>query len=272
MGWHNDSNGDLEQFSIDYRPSVISRLKYKISSLKNKIKDTAAVLSGKRFANDKNYEGAPRVSQEEVETFAEKWVIKECIPACSILWDKNIYTFMCSDYANNNAWIELAIDTLSSENIAILEEIKKEYKTYQYHYGCINIEVNGMGRNAMEELIKIANRFVMQDVPKTEATISLEGLLIECGCSSIVRNPKYESFEKELEKMMSSGWGAPMEEEYIRVFDKSKIVKPVNEYIAEYGAVLDEDGTIYRSKFHYDKHLKYLKSLDVDNGDSGFKM
>lgn len=272
MGWHNERKGDLEHYCIGRRPSVISRLKYKFGSFKEKIKDTAAVLSGKRFANNKNYEGAPRVSQEEVETFPEKWIIKECIPACRILWDKNIYTFMCSDYVNSDAWIELAIDSLSPENLAVLEEIKQEYNTYQYHYGCINIEVNGMGRKAMEELIKIANRFAMQDVPKAEATISLEGLLMSCGCCNIVRNPKYESFEKELEKSLTMGWGAPMEEEYIKVFDKSKVVKPYEEYIAEYGAVLDEDGTIYRSKFHYDKHLNYLKYLEVNNGDNGIKI
>ena len=263
---------DEPEYCLGGRRSFISRLWYKTKNLGRKLKDTAAVVSGKRFANNKKYEGASRVSQESVETNPERWIIKECIPACKILWDKNIYTFMCSDYGNSHAWIELDLDNLSSENLEILEEVKKDYNCYSYHYGCINIEVDGMGKSAMEELVKVASRFVMQDVPKKEATISLKSLLIKSGCYKKIKNPKYTSFEEEIAKMMSKGWGASMEEEYIYEYDESKLTKPVEEYISEYGGYVDETGTIYRSRFHYDKHLNYLRALDKDNGDSGIRM
>lgn len=263
-------SGNLDDFA-PVKESIFTRSKIFMAKIFGRMKETSALIRGERLVSDSKYVGAPRVSQETVESCPEKWVIKECIPACKILWSKNIYTFMCSDSADENAWIEIDLENLSAENLAILEDIKKEYNCYSYHYGCINIPVVGMGRKARNKLIEVANRFVMQDVPKKEATITLERLLIESGCSKIIRNPKFTSFEEELSKSMSLGWGAPMEEEYIAVLDKDKITKSAEDYILEYGAVIDTDGTIYSSRYHYNKHLNYIRSLETSFDDGGFK-
>lgn len=263
---------DEPEYCIGGRRSFVSRLWYKTKNLGRKLKDTAAVVSGKRFPKDKRFISEINVYQDVVELDPERYIIKECIPACKILWDKNIYTFMCSDYENESAWIEIDLDNLSEDNLSILEDIKEKHDTFSYHSGCINLAANGFGKKAMEELVTIANKFVMQDVPKKSATISLEKLLFDCGCYKRYKNPNYVPFEEQIMNSESYDWSKPFEEEFICEFDPSQITKPIDEYVADYGAVYGEDGLIYRNEFHYNKHLNYLRYLDKDNGDSGFKI
>ena len=167
------------------KPNFVERLKMQVSilykSMSRKLKDTAAVVSGKKLADNKQYEGAPRVSQEMVEEEPRRWIIEECVPACEILWNKNIYTFMCSDSIDRDAWIELELSCLSDENKAVLETIREEYPCFQYHTGCLNIMVPGMGKKAQQELINIANRFVIQDVPSEYATFNMDDIHMICG-------------------------------------------------------------------------------------------
>lgn len=252
--------------------NVVVRENFSIlfKSLKEKMKYVGAVISGKRLADNKEYEGAPKVSQQIVEENPRRWIIEECIPACQILWSKNIYTFMCSDQLDANAWIELIIDNLSSENLEILEQIKREYDCYQYHKGCINISVKGMGKSAQNELLNIANRFLMQDVPCSEAILSEEELLIKCGCTKSVLNPNYIPFEEQLRNMNLGNWNdIDIQDEYLIVLDRVKVNKTLLEYANQVGAVIDFDtGVIYSSEFHYEKHLNYinyLKSLSKRN-------
>lgn len=257
----------LDELILRQETSKIKRVKKSISLLfyryKTKLVNTFAVISGKRFSANKRYKGASHVTQDMVEIEPEKWIIKECIPACKILWSKNIFTFMCSDYVDYDAWIELDLDVLSNENLEILEQIKLEYECFSYHQGCINIKVTGMGKKAQSELIKIANRFKMQDVPHKYAVISLEELLMSCGCFSLIKNPDYVSVEEQMAKMDFENWrNVEFSEPTIRVFDSLKVVKPVEEYIADYGAVVSEDGTIYVDQFYYDKHLNYVFYLN----------
>ncbi len=262
------SDYDFNQFMLNIpKSSRLDTFKYNVSLLYKKfiykIKDTAAVLKGIKLADNIEYVGASRVSQEEVEMNPRKWIIEECILACQILWKKNIYTFMCSDGLDQNAWIELELDCLSEENLAILEEIKSEYPCYKYHEGCINIPVKGKGMDAQRELVKIASRFVMQDVPSKYAIISREDLLIEMGCYREIPNPDYLPFEELLSNISFDNWHVPILPETLLILDESKIEKPVTTYINEYGAIVDyRDGTIYRSLYHYDKHVNYLKYLD----------
>ena len=258
----------LDKQNISLGKRIMYETKAKMSRAKHVLKDFFDVLTGVHLKDNPMYEGAPRVSQEEVEKTPYKWIIPECIPACVLLWGKNIYTFMCSDRLDKNAWIEFRIDDLSDENKQILEEIKKKYRTYSYHEGCINIEVDGMGMNALNELVGMTYYFKMQDVVSKEAIITEEDLLIESGCYNLVRNPKYISLEDQLKdcKDMLSLYSLLIEDEYIKVLAPEKITKSIDEYIEEYGAVRDpETNIIYRSNFHYNKHLRYLESLNKDS-------
>lgn len=249
----------------------IDAAKLKVSLFYNYLKDrieyTAAVVSGVHLADNRIYEGAPRVSQQDVEESPRRWIIEECVPACEILWSKNIYTFMCSDRLDKNAWIELKLSNLSSENLDILRELCNEYHCYQYHEGCLNISVDGMGKKAQKELINIANRFVMQDVPVGEATYSIEDVYKKCGCVKTIPNPNYVSLEEQLSDLSLSNWGKCLEDPVIEVFDPSKVNKSFEEYIDDCGAVIDPTtGIIYRSVFHYCKHLRYINSLENKKG------
>ena len=267
----------LLQIQYGENPTRFQKAKYQISLLKKhfltKLQDTMAVISGKRLKDSKNYEGAPRVDEETVETNPERWIIPECIPACKILWSKNIYTFMCSDRVDQNAWIEIKLENLSEENLKILEELKQEYTCYSYHTGCINISVTGMGKKAMLELIKIANRFSFQDVPEKEACYKIEDALIVAGCKKKVPNPNYiteeEYFKLHLEikeweryRVLADNWFNFTEQE-IEVIDKTKIKQPLEENFTNTEMILDiESERVYRSNFHYQKHLNYLKYLE----------
>lgn len=263
---------NLDEMLLDERlgrkATILDKAKLKVSilyrRLSSKLKDTAAVISGKKLANNKQYEGAPRVSQEMVEVEPRRWIIEECVPACQILWSKNIYTFMCSDSIDKDAWIELEIDCLSDENKEILEQIKEEYSCYHYHEGCINIPVEGMGLSAQSELISIADRFVMQDVPSKYATVDMEYIYMSNGCYKIVDNPNYVPLEQQLANITFENWGLDIQEEKIRVFDPTLVTKSDDEYIDDFGAIKDSDsGIIYRSKFHYLKHLNFINSKNV---------
>lgn len=247
------------------KPNVFEKFKLNVSifykSMARRLMDTAAVISGKKLADNREYEGAPRVSQQMVEEEPRRWIIEECVPACQILWDENIYTFMCSDGVDFDAWIELELECLSPENRAILEEIRQEYVCYQYHEGCLNISVSGKGKKAQEELIKIANRFKMQDVPSKYATFSMERVYMINGCSKEIDNPNYVPLHEQLANMTFENWGFDIQEPTILVLDPTKIVKSDEEYISDIGAILDGD-TIYVDEFHYNKHLKYVESLN----------
>lgn len=247
------------------KANIVEKMKLRVSllykSMARKLKDTAAVVSGKKLADNKQYEGASRVTQEMVESEPRRWIIEECVPACQILWDKNIYTFMCSDGLDRDAWIELELECLSLENRRILEQISEEYVCYPYHEGCLNISVLGKGRKAQDELIKIANRFKMQDVPAKYATFTMERVYMINGCSKEVENPNYVPIEEQLANMTFENWGLDIQEPTIWVLDPSKIVKSDEEYISDIGAIKDGD-TIYTNDFHYNKHLRYVESLN----------
>lgn len=273
----SDLDGEDLLFFIEHgrKPNLVDKAWNKISILfrkmSSKLKETAAVVSGRKLADNKAYEGASRVSQEAVETEPRRWVIEECVPACQVLWDKNIYTFMCSDGLDDDAWICVEADCLSPENIDILKDITGvDYSLDKTSRG--SLIASGKGINAQEELLRMAEQFVMQDVPDKYALLGREDLLKRCGCFVQVPNPDYVSIEN---LSLTSTDLDEMEEyhrrlytpEFIKQLDESKVTKSLEEYAREVGAVIDpETGLIYESQFHYDKHLRYVESLGAKKG------
>lgn len=223
---------------------------------------------------NEEYEGCTHATQEDVEKEPRKYIIEECVEACEILWSKNIFTYMCSEFCDNNAWIELIEDDLSVENLEIINNLKNPYKIYKgYHNGSVMVIVPTLGLDAKELLIRFADMLKMQDVPKREATITRINALIQSGYGMEIKNPAYVPYEKfeerikslnpiqrynELEKYLHS-----VEcEEYISDVDETKIDRPVEEILKENGYIISEDNhKIYKNAFYYKKHLKYLKSL-----------
>lgn len=195
---------------------------------------------------------------EVVENDPEVFIIPECIDACKILWGKNIFTFMCSDYLNEDeTWIEIIEDDLSDENKEIINQIDDvDIKKFRYHKGCINIGFPYHGEKARQKLIQMAGQLKMQDVP-SRSTINTERALIESGYNKRVTNPNYDS-ERAMNDIFYD------EYPFIIVFDPSKIDKPVEQILKENGYIkIQSEGKIYRSEYHYKKHLRYLEYLKV---------
>lgn len=218
------------------------------------------------------YKGCSRTSQEDVENNPEKYVIEECLNACKILWGKNIYTFMCSEYADTQStWIEMLLDNLSDENKEIIKNLDEEkyIKHYGYHHGSVLVGVRKIGYQAKEEITNLAGMFKLQDVPENEACISLENALISLGYFKEIPNPDYV----DISEVSISSWedlqklyDHKCHEKTLRVYDATKITKPIPEILAESEYILDEESEkIYRSLFHLKKHQEYKRKSEIIN-------
>ena len=217
---------------------------------------------------------------EDVEANPERFIMTECLPACRILWDKNIYTFMVSDAQNEEAWIELFADGLSDDNKEYLVNLEeKGVHIFSYHQGTISFGVGCFGEKAQQKLIEIANGFEMQDVCKSLAYVDVETALYNVGCTKRTKNPNYvrmeEPKEGDLRGMLDYyDWlanGGP-DLEYIEIFDSSKVKEPLEENFkgTDYVYVPEED-RVYLNSYHYRKHKKYLEYLQNMENNQGLK-
>ncbi len=241
-------------------------------------------LASKGFLpKNEEYNEEPSVTQEEVESNPKQYIIEECLPACQELWRKNIYTFMVSDHLNEGqCWIEIKISNLSEENLEILNQLNGEdLIIFSYHEGSINFGVKCVGLEGQQKLLALAKQFKMQDVPCYEAYLEEEEFLMNCcDCYEEYDNPNYyympSPWEVNVDKEnMSSYWKKYNEwesSEYskpkLRRFDASKVTKPTSEYAKEKGMIF-EDGRVYRSMFHYQKHLNYINYLYENEDEKG---
>ena len=218
-------------------------------------------------------------SVEAVEKNPRTFIIEECVPACKELWEKNIYTFMVSNHLNEGVcWIEVILDNLSDENKRIFAQLEGEdIIKFSYHEGSVNFGVKCVGAQAQARLLELAQKFQMQDVPYGEAYITLPEYLISCGCYDEVENPNYVP--------MTEPWNMdlPMDQiaDYVikydewkdsdkskkthKVFNQTKMAKPLEEYFDGTGVVYDGD-RVYLSDYHYKKHMNYVNSLEKTQG------
>lgn len=217
---------------------------------------------------------------EEVENNPKKFIIEECIPACKELWEKNIYTYMVSDYVNENqCWIEIDVNNLSEENLNVYRELGgDDVIKFSYHAGFLNFGVKGVGKKAQQRLLELASKFQMQDVPYGYAYITLEEFLIEKGCYKVIKNPNYVKMEKpnylkadsyediEYQDEYEEWLASDKSEEFLKVFDKSKMTKSLEEYLKESNAIY-EDNRIYLSEYHYNKHKNYVNYINTINSE-----
>lgn len=221
---------------------------------------------------DSKYSPVMTASLEWVEQEPERFIIKECLDACKILWSKNIYTYMVSDELNESSWIEINENALSEENKDIYINLDcEDIIKFSYHKGCINFGVKHHGLEAKQKLVILANQFKMQDVVNGLAYISEEQFLEKyCGCSKEIENIEYEYMEyptditnyEEYDKYCE--WEDSIRsEKFISVYDASKVLKTINEYAEEHNMIV-EDGRVYLSEFHYNKHLNYVNSLEYN--------
>ncbi len=222
-----------------------------------------------------NYERGIYKYQEALEKEPEKYIIPECLPACLELWKKNIYTFMTSDYSDkDNIWIEVNANALSEDNKAIFLALEnKGVKLSSKTRNIVRFTVDGVGLKAQEELLSYAKEFKMQDVSPLYAYTTKEEFLINyCSCYQEIDNPNYEvkippldltiSNERWLNQMDEySDWlSSTSSKRKIKVLDKTKMTKSLEEYVKDHNMVL-ADNRVYFSPFHYEKHKNYEREL-----------
>lgn len=245
--------------------------------IKKKVNDDV-VSKGYLPIND-GYNSSLECSMEDVESNPHVFIMEECLPACKELWSKNIYTFMVSDYNNDGkCWIEMKLDCLSDENVEIFNNLcGEDVFKFSYHKGCVNFGVNCVGKTAQMKLLELAKQFKMQDVPAEDSFMSLEAYLVKCECYDEVENPNYYYMEDPLiSGLFNSIDDLEKYEEYLKSdnskktlkkYNPAKVTKPLNEYFEGTSYILDE-GRVYYSDYHYQKHLKYVDYLNKQQGKS----
>lgn len=225
------------------------------------------------------YIGASFVEMEILEREPRRFIIEECLEACQILWDKNIYTYMYSDFSDNRTWIMLKTEVLSEENMKIIRNLSLDDGIIKFNdrEGTVLFGVYGHGKEAQANLVQIALQFAMQDVPINFAFITPEEALIKLGFTKNVPNPDYISDDELDKKLMTM---SDIDEIYHfietyyssncsptkKVVDKEAIGDSINECFSKSPFVYDEEEErVYLSEYHYQKHLNYLKFLEQKN-------
>ena len=170
----------------------------------------------------------------------DEYIIPECIEACKAFWNKNIETFMVSNYDDN--YLYVLIINLSKENEEIVKKMLDQdsryfYDAYRDTYG---IKVNGMSKGDSFELLTLTDVFKMQDTTR------------------------YQSEEEFLSEYKRTGG-----EMYVD--DEGRILTKVNPSLkdATINDALDalncrnlyiqEERRIYENELFLSWHLKYIK-------------
>lgn len=273
----NKSYTDLEGILIDGDFHKFDCQEPTREEIEQRKKERASELERKGFLpENEGYDETMSSPQEEVEKNPTRYIIQECLPACQELWRKNIYTFMVSDHLNEGiCWIEIIADSLSEENKDIYFGLSDEETVkFSYHKGTINFGVRCVGKVGQQRLLELAQKFQMQDVPKDQAYISPQDFLMRyCNCYEEYPNPNYKpmmapwetdigpekivDYMEEYEKWQESDESCPT----LRKFAPEKASKSIIELASEQGMII-EDGRVYLSLFHYNKHMNYVNSMN----------
>ena len=225
-------------------------------------------------------------SQEVVEQEPKHFIMPECLPACKELWNKNVYTYMVSDHGNEGeCWIEVVADFLSDENKDVYMQLEDEdIIKFSYHHGTLNFGVKCVGQIAQQKLLEMAKQFKMQDVPMGlgGAYLKTTDFLIRyCDCYEEYDNPTYKpmkpiwkmenlSIEEQIKYIQKYSEWEHSEESKPKLikFAKEKVVKPIEEYAKEHNMIY-EDGRVYFSEFHYNKHKNYIQYMNDQEKQGG---
>ena len=208
----------------------------------------------------------------------DEFIIPELQEACKSLWERNIYTFMCSNrYDNGAAYISLEL--MSEENMEIFESLKKEhpenYVLDGWRGNRVCIQIKDVTLMTLEEIssafMKLVKDFKMQDVQK-DFYLTKEDYLISNGAYDEIPNPNYKenngllpnfSSLEEVEKWFKQ-CGEP---QTIKVFNKKKMTKSFEEYVKDNNDLDKTDlklGRVYCEPYFLQRHLEFesLKKED----------
>ena len=169
-----------------------------------------------------------------------EYIIPECIDACKAFWDKNIETFMVSNYDDDALYV--LIMNISKENEDIVKKLMKEdpryfYDAYRDTYG---IRVNGMSKGDSFELLTLVDVFKMQDTTR------------------------YQSEEEYLCEYKKTGGEMYIDDEGRILTKENPLLKDatITDALSANNCdnlYIKEEGRIYENELFLSWHLKYLK-------------
>lgn len=218
------------------------------------------------------------VTMPEVESNIDEYIIPELQDACKSLWDRNVFTFMCSNREDNGS-AYIILEKLSEENKAIFEELRQKYPQHFVYDGyrhADRIEISDVTKMTEKEIstafMKLARYFVLQDV-QPRFYLTAEDYLIECGCYDEIPNPDYI---EDVGPMPSTASLKDIDEYFaklntpktIKVFNKNKMTKSFKEYVVENGDENRADcetGKVYESPYFLKKHFEFLNTQNKEN-------
>lgn len=207
----------------------------------------------------------------------DEYVIPECQEACKSFWNKNIMTFMCSNYNEMDDTKYVMVNALSEDNKNKFEELMRKdpdhyfFSKYREAYG---IRVTGDDiQQISKQLTDLTKPFEMQDIQ--EGKMTEEGFLMDIvGLVRHEENPEAEEFLKNHSLPKMEDYADPFEflramdehnklmpPMYIKALDKEQITKSFREYIEEYqyqDLYDSENGIVYAHSFYKDAHQRYL--------------
>ena len=208
----------------------------------------------------------------------DEYIIPELQEACKSLWERNIYTFMCSN-RDDNGEAYICLELLSEENMEIFESLKskhpKNYMLDGWRGNRVCILIKDVTLITIEEIssafLNLVKDFKMQDVQK-DFYVTKEAYLISNGAYDEIPNPNYKenvdsllnfSSLEEVEKWLKQC----REPQTIKVFNKNKMTKSFEEYVKENNDLDKTDlklGRVYCEPYFLQRHLEYIELKKAD--------
>ena len=212
----------------------------------------------------------------------DEYIIPELQEACKLLWDKNIFTFMCSNREDGGS-AYIILGSLSDENTEIFKQLMKKYPENftidEWRHNYFRLQIPDVTKMSEKEIssafVRLASNLVLQDIQKVYY-INSEDYLIKCGCYDEVPNPDYVEVTEPMPTTPSlealDEWFAKIScPKTIKVFDKNKMTKSFREYVCENG---DENRTdfelkrVYEHPYFLKKHLEYVKAKEIEEKEN----
>lgn len=214
----------------------------------------------------------------------DEFIIPENQRAVKYLWSKNILTEQNNNYDNKDSWIN--IGKLSAENAKIFWELANDMRFNNPSNVRIGLVgkgkglrvpiVPGKGNDTFEAFRPLIDIFGMQDVQKDGYMTVDEFLIGYIDCYRIIRNPEYNPLVNprylkitdpiEFAKAYSAYADSATVLKYLKVVDTDKMVKPLEEYLKDFGLLEfydEEEGKIFYNRQLYEGHMRYKKEAKL---------
>ena len=209
---------------------------------------------------------------EEVMANIDEYIIPENKEIIEYLWDMNILTTQTNNYENEFSWIQLG--ELSEENEKIFWKLVNEMMDLDERtaskfttYRGISVPIVPGTRGTFDDFKLLVDHFKPQDVQK-DGYMTEDEFFIKMGFSMVIDNPEYGKVpEPEYEDYNDVKKYQEACKKYndslirrITVVDRTKITKPIEEYLEErgYSGCYDkEEGKIFYNKRLYEGHMRF---------------